>query len=684
MVNLLWEQHSVAENLALLRSHLDRLDRDLPQQVVLGPVQGHLYVQAAAANSASQQPKNQANRRPVDEERQREDRERGRREEQDRRLRSQEEEGRRHREQVERLLARQAEEDKAAEVRALRLRLRELESMVAVMEPGGGQAVARDGQEGEALERSLALLTAQYEKAGGEATGPEDEVNSVPPAMEPLNNSGRVEESVRLARELRARRDQLERLVQKNIFPPSCNELPGEGGRREGATGRRKETNVSGEPGQQLARLQLQVAKLTGELDRLSGGPPPPPGPAAPAAGCCAAQLHTLSLSLNQVYAALWSLQREVQRVSERQALQQESAGRPESRESLLSSVTRREEGLWSQPAGPEVIWPGLGAGGERQADWTSPSLAPSWPPDHHLSPFPSRDLWNSLAASPGLAPLHPAGLGLFPAGDSGISSAALNNQVSPGVRANNYYDNFRSYSRQNRLSGGPGGGGGPLGPANLRGEGPEGQVNNLPLQSGRPRRKYKINREQNREVGRARGQARQEEGPDPVQLAANTYSSSPGPEPAGPTVDSLTKNIYSQVGNLISAQARAPASLARLLHSLELLGRREEGSSAGQGQRAAALRQQQANLAAQETVETSSFTSEEPESRVTPRRPAGPGRTRSKPAGSAPSFPVPGSNSAFELSSSEQVVEERPWGQAAPLPAWNHSPPQLVRQASG
>ena len=33
--------------------------------------------------------------------------------------------------------------------------------------------------------------------------------------------------------------------------------------------------------------------------------------------------------------------------------------------------------------------------------------------------------------------------------------------QVSPGVRANNYYDNFRSYSRQNRLSG-------PL-PANLR-----------------------------------------------------------------------------------------------------------------------------------------------------------------------------------------------------------------------
>ncbi len=32
-----------------------------------------------------------------------------------------------------------------------------------------------------------------------------------------------------------------------------------------------------------------------------------------------------------------------------------------------------------------------------------------------------------------------------------------LNNQVPPGMRANNYWDNFRSYSRQNRLSSGGG-----------------------------------------------------------------------------------------------------------------------------------------------------------------------------------------------------------------------------------
>ena len=39
---------------------------------------------------------------------------------------------------------------------------------------------------------------------------------------------------------------------------------------------------------------------------------------------------------------------------------------------------------------------------------------------------------------------------------ESGVStgnSGALNNTVLPGIRANNYWDNFRSFSRQNRLS---------------------------------------------------------------------------------------------------------------------------------------------------------------------------------------------------------------------------------------
>ena len=83
----------------------------------------------------------------------------------------------------------------------------------------------------------------------------------VPPAMEQLNNSARVEESVRLARDLRARRDQMERLVQKNIFPSSGNELPVEGRRDSREGGRRKETNMAAgdSASQQLIRLQHQV-----------------------------------------------------------------------------------------------------------------------------------------------------------------------------------------------------------------------------------------------------------------------------------------------------------------------------------------------------------------------------------------------------------------------------------------
>ena len=493
MGNLLWEQQAVSQNLALLRSHLDMLDRELP------------------ANNESQQPKNQRGRATLVEEQGREERRVG--------------------------VQRRREEESSHEIRVLRSRLRELESMVGVMDGRGREEVGL--VESLEVDRNLAMLTAQYEKAGADCDL-EDELNcslpsglAVPPPMEQLNNASRVEESVRLARELRARKEQLERLVQKNTFPSNCNELPGEP-RREG--GRRKETNVAGgqygvtsggsqygvsaggqfggttgggqfSASQQLIRLQHQVrsfhpvftshfscflskvTKLSGELDRLSGLPVPHPvlqgshaGPTSTAntvspqpqlrrnQGCCAAQLQTLSLSLNQVYAALWGLQREMARTSERVAALEEGGqvssrqGRPASRESLMSSVTRREE--WPA-AGGEVIWPGVGgteqsfsapsfqhmSSPSRQnsgAEWggsvpTWPAHPPTLPPDHHLSPFPSRDLWNSLQASPGFSPLHPSSihpppslhpsLSLFPGAfpqerDSGVSSGALNNQV--------------------------------------------------------------------------------------------------------------------------------------------------------------------------------------------------------------------------------------------------------------
>ena len=54
--------------------------------------------------------------------------------------------------------------------------------------------------------------------------------------------------------------------------------------------------------------------------------------------------------------------------------------------------------------------------------------------------------------------------------------------------------------------------------------------------------------------------------------LAANTYNS-PTTDTA---TDSLTKNIYSQVGALIQQNDRAPELLARLLQDLTLLGQQQ------------------------------------------------------------------------------------------------------------
>ena len=69
--------------------------------------------------------------------------------------------------------------------------------------------------------------------------------------------------------------------------------------------------------------------------------------------------------------------------------------------------------------------------------------------------------------------------------------------QVSPGMRANNYYDNFRSFSRQNRFSTPP--------TTSGAGNGGRRQAESLPANNtasgyNRTRKKYKINREQNRQ----------------------------------------------------------------------------------------------------------------------------------------------------------------------------------------
>merc|ERR1719186_41431 len=668
--------------------------------------------------------------------------------------------------------------------------------------PGGGL----ESDSPETLERSLALLTAQYEKTSHEderldlspgilldKSGDKSEPDMMPPAMVPLNNS----ESVRLARELRDKRDQLEQLMQKNVFTTNVNELstpkpdmfsssavPGhrskdtnrshgvqvDGGGvgypgyvpqrqlepnpefRVHPANQSHETNQSHPPtthtdiswvstqsqphttqsnstSQQLYRLQDQVTKLKGELDRLSL-PQQLPHSQPRSDQAATSQVAQLSASVNQLYAGLWAMQRDVSNLTERLlVLERTGEGRPESRETIPSPNTVDDNTELWQGQGNNTMnnniwpgntlaepsdWPGLGSVQQQQNPF------PLWEGHQHFSPFPSRDLWNSLQASPGFSnPLHP-NLGMFGPNfhisetDSGVSSGALNNQVSPGMRANNYYDNFRSFSRQNRLSGPPGPT--PSLPANSRPpqrptQPPTEAANNLPSLSNpntRPRRKYKINREQNRDRGTEQSNVRRRtEGGDPrganPVLAANTYTS-PTSVSTTSGVDSLTKNIYSQVGALIQQHDRAPELLARLLQDLTLLGQQDrERGDLGQAFRS---RNTAANMNL-DTADTSSYTSEETrEARHEQGRPSA-RLSRSKVSGkrltSGPQsvFPVIVTNSAFdpEQSSSDTAVGPgggvggmevgagsgggEGWGQTAPVQPWNITPPTL-EQASG
>ena len=325
--------------------------------------------------------------------------------------------------------------------------------------------------------------------------------------------------------------------MKKNLLTTGVNESSNNGGRNK--NNNRSWCEVTN-PGQELYKLGDQVTRLKEELERLSQ-----PVASAGDSQSLAGQISQLSVSVNQLYSGVWSLQRDVSQLSER-----------------LAALERTER---------------------RDSQDEPPPHPPAWDSHQHFSPFPSSELWNSLQASPGFNnPLHLTEM--FPPNfhisetDSGVSSGALNNQVSPGVRANNYYDNFRSFSRQNRLATSS-----QQSPQSSEPQ-PANNVNNA-----RPRRKYKINREHNKDSGDQSNLRRRAEGANPV-LAANTYTS-PTTHPA---TESLTNNIYSQVGALIQQHDRAPELLARLLQDLTLLGQQESRNNM--------------NI----DLDTSSFTSEE------------------------------------------------------------------------
>ena len=139
-------------------------------------------------------------------------------------------------------------------------------------------------------------------------------------------------------------------------------------------------------------------------------------------------------------------------------------------------------------------------------------------------------------------------------------SGSMLNNQVAPGSRANNYWDNFRSYSRQNLLSAGAEG--------EREGERPRGdsESQDEPRAEGfmaRPRaKKQKVNKE-NQQLDRAASNTRAAV-PDPTRPRVHRASTPQN----NPQVDA----IYSCVTALIAQNQEEPEFLINLLHDLQLV----------------------------------------------------------------------------------------------------------------
>ncbi|XP_049779010.1 pericentriolar material 1 protein-like isoform X1 [Schistocerca cancellata] len=153
-------------------------------------------------------------------------------------------------------------------------------------------------------------------------------------------------------------------------------------------------------------------------------------------------QQQALLTTVNQCCQMLWSQQREIASLRAAvSALQQERVGTRLETQLPLSNELLNESST-IQNAKPV---PAVNNGGP----YSSGLLADSVASAHSLPNL----------VVPSAAPVHtlplPVPVPAPPPPPSSVvrSPQALNNQVPPGNRANNYWDNFRSYSRQNLLS---------------------------------------------------------------------------------------------------------------------------------------------------------------------------------------------------------------------------------------
>ncbi|XP_058806420.1 uncharacterized protein LOC131672904 isoform X2 [Phymastichus coffea] len=144
--------------------------------------------------------------------------------------------------------------------------------------------------------------------------------------------------------------------------------------------------------------------------------------------GSQAQQLQMLTTTLQQCCQLLWSQQREMQ--SMRAAINQLQA-------QLRYSQSRTSNNLELHE--------------EHHSNLVRPATQQHFSSIEAVTLPPSSSLPN-LMSLPGASPAPPPAISIM--SNCQQQQQQLNNQVPPGNRANNYWDNFRSYSRQNLLSG--------------------------------------------------------------------------------------------------------------------------------------------------------------------------------------------------------------------------------------
>lgn len=375
-------------------------------------------------------------------------------------------------------------------------------------------------------------------------------------------------------------------------------------------------------------------------------------------------QIQQLTQSLNQCFRALLVLQRDVgllqRTVCSLQAHSNNNGGNSSSNQSpshqanvssvhsQLDSVSQQRD-TWSRhdfeldlDSARRAAPGGRRTSGGGNLTHHHHHLVPEL--HHGQSGQINNDPWNYYSSGMEVNQLAESESGVSSQG-VGTSAAALNNQVPPGIRANNYWDNFRSFSRQNRLS-----------TSNLMPSSVSGGVHPIVAQvtprqietntnsdhhghhhmpntavvvgrhpvmvepyfanlssPSRPRRKQKINREQNRESAAPNVSAssrnvmnQQQSSPmmsRPLEAAAaamvfpmpqqeqqqrernvniqsrssSLLESASHQQLMNPMVTSIKRSIYSHVNDLIAQHEQRPDQLARIFHDLQTLSLDED-----------------------------------------------------------------------------------------------------------